>query len=185
MVFDGSSLDKWKVKRGDPSSFSIVESELHVRKIDHFAYIYLARDGENLDVVNNFEIKMQVRGEGLPALSSVHFHAKLEGANLVQVPRTGAALDISSGGKALTGSIWGLQERQRDKRIRHEILLRVEDATATCWIDGTRVMNYTETKPKQAEERGFGLRADGGLIGISAHSEEYAVIVSRIEFREL
>ena len=181
-LFDGKSLDGWKVNEENPEAFKVVDGAIKVSgKRGHLFYAGDVNGGK----FKNFVLKAKVMTKP-KANSGLYFHTAYQKSGW---PDKGYEVQINNTHSdwRKTGSLYGVndvKEAQKDDEWM-DYVIRVQGNRVVIRINGKKVVDYTQPeKPEHVEN--FKQRLIGeGTFAIQAHDPKSVAFLKDIKVRVL
>lgn len=188
VVFDGTSLDRWRFD-GSSRNFALENGVVLAKRVsDDPGYLYFKGSPTLPEKLKNFELRARLRGEN-EANSGIYFHingrAKIPSGH----PATGVEVSLYRGSKPYkfpTGALHGFTEMPApalDESQWYELRFRVIDQTVTVWLDGKVYLE--QSVPIAPGDNEKGIQPEGGLLAIQANSTEGGYFFEKIEIKPL
>ena len=169
-IFDGQSLDGWKVAEENQDGFKVEDGSIVVTgERSHLYY-----DGE-LAPMKNFHFIGEVKLEP-NANSGIYFHTRYQPTGW---PKYGyeCQVNVSHGDPKKTGSVYAVVNVDRklldligvkdNEWYTQEIIVKGKNIVSK--VNGVTVVDYTEPPNKPAYDGSFERRLDEGTIALQAH----------------
>lgn len=188
VVFDGTSLDRWRLD-GSSRNFALENGVVLAKRVsDDPGYLYFKGSPTLPEKLKNFELRARLRGEN-EANSGIYFHingrAKIPSGH----PATGVEVSLYRGSKPYkfpTGTLHGFTEMsppELDQSQWYELRFRVVDQTVTVWLNGKVYLE--QSVPIAPGDNEKGIQPEGGLLAIQANSTEGGYFFEKIEIKPL
>ena len=176
-LFDGNSLDGWKVGN-NASSFSMENGTIAVNgNVAHLFY-----DGPvNQHSFKNFELKIDVMTTP-GSNSGIYFHTQYQESGW---PGKGYEVQINNSHTdwRRTGSLWAIQDIKETYVKDNEwftMLIKVKNKKVTVAINDKQVVDYTEPDNVQREEGMKGRVLSSGTFALQGHDPKSKVYYKNI-----
>jgi len=183
MLFDGTSLRDWRAD-GPSASFSVRDGRLVVHgPRSHLYYLGPVARHDFRD----FELRMEAMT--FPgANSGVYFHTAWQGDGEWPVDGYEVQVNNTQRDPKRTGGLYGIQDNYQAPARDHvwfTLTIRVEGKRVTTFVDGKRIVDYTEeVQPQRTGE--FKRRLLGsGTFALQAHDPDSEVHYRNIRVRLL
>lgn len=188
-LFNGKDLGGWQANM-HPESFSVEDGLLKAHGRQGMSHLfYVGEHGKDVRF-KNFELVVVARSEP-NSNSGIFFHTNRE-LRKRKYLNTGYELQLNSSKreKRKTGSLYAivdLKESAADETKWFETQLRVEGKRIQVFIDGKKVVDYTEPDaPKREASRAKRLISpQGGSIALQAHDPKSVFYFKEIRIRKL
>lgn len=183
VLFDGTSLRDWRAD-GPSESFSVRDGRLVVH--GPRSHLYYAGPVAEHDF-RDFELRMEVMT--FPgANSGVYFHTAWQGDGDWPVEGYEVQVNNTQSDPKRTGGLYGIQDNFQapaPDNVWFTLTIRVEGKRVTTFVDGKRIVDYTEqAQPQRTDE--FKQRLLGsGTFALQAHDPDSEVHYRNIRVRPL
>jgi len=180
-LFDGESLDGWKVNEEAPDAFRVEDGKLVID--GGRGHIFYNGDVANHDF-KDFELKLDVMTTE-EANSGVYFHTEYQKDDW---PAKGyeAQVNTSHGDWRKTGSLYGIddvREAYSKDGEWFEYHIIVEGKRIILKVDGETTVDYTEPDDLSGEDRPAGRKIDSGTFALQAHDPGCLVYYKNIRVK--
>ncbi len=181
-LFDGKSLDGWKVG-ANAASFSIENGTIRVN--GDVAHLYY--DGEvQQHNFKNFELKIDVMTTA-GSNSGIYFHTQYQESGW---PEKGYEVQVNNSHTdwRRTGSLWAIQDIKETYVKDNEwfsMHIKVKDKRVTVSINDKQVVDYTEPDNVQREEGMKGRVLSAGTFALQGHDPKSKVYYKNIWVKTL
>ncbi len=194
-LFDGKTLDGWKVTEENPQSFRVEDGAI----VAEGPRAHLFYDGVHGNSFEDFELSLKVKT--MPgANSGVYFHTAYQANDW---PRNGLEAQVNATQQDFrkTGSIYAIADLRvyaNDQEVPalgidsnayvtlgaaphtdgewFDYVIRVEDGTVTTRVDGQLLVQWTQPEDWRDADRRLG----SGTFGLQAHDPD-----SRVHFKDI
>jgi hypothetical protein len=175
-LFDGESLDGWRVAEENPESWKVVDGDL----VCDGPRCHLFYEGEEAPFKNFHFVAEVMTTPGSNA--GIYFHTKYQPTGW---PKYGyeCQVNVSHTDPKKTSSLYGV-ENVADPGLKdnewytQEII--VEGRRIQLKVNGKTLVDYTEPEAKQADSEQFERRLGEGTFALQAHDPK-----SKVYFRNL
>ena len=188
-LFNGKDLAGWQANM-HPESFSVEDGLLKAHGKGGMSHLFYVGDGDEDVIFKDFELIAVSRSEP-NSNSGIFFHTDRELRKMKYLNK-GYELQLNSSKreKRKTGSLYAivdLKESAADETEWFETRLRVEGKRIQVFVDGKKVVDYTEPKnpQRQASRAKRLLSPQGGAIALQAHDPESVFYFRDIRIRRL
>ena len=188
-LFNGKDLAGWQANM-HPESFSVEDGLLKAHGKGGMSHLFYVGDGDEDVIFKDFELIAVSRSEP-NSNSGIFFHTDRE-LRKMKFLNKGYELQLNSTKreKRKTGSLYAivdLKESAADETEWFETRLRVEGKRIQVFVDGKKVVDYTEPKnpQRQASRAKRLLSPQGGAIALQAHDPESVFYFRDIRIRRL
>lgn len=178
-IFDGSTLDGWRVNEENPASFRVQDGAI----VAHGPRTHLFLDVD--EPLTNFEFEAEVMTTP-GSNSGIYFHTKYQPRDW---PKYGyeAQVNATQSDWRKTGSLYGVDD-VRDPRHRDgewfKYHIRVEGKRITLTVNDEVRVDYTEPEDKKPERDRIRVLSEG-TIALQAHDPESKVLYRNLRLRRL
>lgn len=177
-MFDGKTLEGWKVTTENPETFSVEDGAIKVN--GERAHLFYGEDGKAK--FKNFEFEAEVMTKK-GANSGIFVHSAYQPEGW---PSQGYELQVNATQSdwRKTGSIYSFQDlkepgHEDDKWFTYHV--KVEGKKITVTIDGKTVNEYTEPKDHPEKTKRLG----EGTIALQGHDPGSTVFFRKLRIRKL
>jgi len=178
-IFDGKSLDGWKVG-GDPDTFKLKNGEVVANgKVSHLYYVGDPKP------FKNFELRVDVMTEP-NSNGGIYFHTKYQAKGF---PKYGfeAQVNQSHSDWKRTGSLYDVvnvkETYVKDNEWYTETII-VKDKNVKIKINDKTVVDYTEPADQKAGEQ-YTRKLDEGTFALQGHDPKSFVHYKNIRVKRL
>ena len=176
-LFDGKTLDGWKVGNNAPS-FSMEDGAIRVN--GDVAHLYY--DGEvQQHKFRNFELKIDVMTTP-GSNSGIYFHTQYQESGW---PKKGYEVQVNNSHTdwRRTGSLWGIQDIKETYVKDNEwftMQIKVKGKRVIVSINNKQVLDYTEPENVQREEDRKERLISSGTFALQGHDPKSTVYYKNI-----
>ena len=177
-MFDGKSLDGWKVNTENPQTFSVEDGAIKV--FGPRTHLFYGKDGNAQ--FKDFEFECEVKTTP-GSNSGIFFHTTYQDKGW---PAYGYEAQVNATHKdwRKTGSVYGLKDLKEPGHKDNEWFtynLKVEGKTVTISINGKVVNIYTEADDHTWKKK----RINKGTIALQGHDPKSIVFFKNLRIRSL
>lgn len=183
LLFDGKSLDGWKVTTENTSTFSVKDGVLVVD--GPRAHAFYAGPVGNADFTN-FELRLEVYTYPL-ANSGIYFHTAYQETGW---PAKGYEVQVNNThtDKRKLAGLYAVQDNERilvPDETWFELRIRVVGKLVQTWVNGQMIANYVEENNPARPDSMKGRVLDHGTIAIQGHDPKSRILYRNIAIKPL
>ncbi len=174
-LFDGKSLDGWKVNENE-ASFTVADGAIVAKgERSHVFYVGDVEGGK----FKNFELRADVMTLE-NANGGIFIHSEFQNEGW---PAKGYEVQVNNtqGDWRKSGGLYGVVDNKEPFKDNEwmKYIIRVEDGTITVSVNGKELVNYT------AEEGKSRLQEGGGAIALQSHDPGSTIHYKNIRIKTL
>lgn len=183
LLFDGKSLDGWKITTENPSTFSVKDGILVVD--GPRAHAFYAGPVVNADF-KNFELRLEVFTYP-GANSGIYFHTAYQDSGW---PAKGYEVQVNNThtDKRKLAGLYAVQDNEKilvPDETWFELRIRVVGKLVQTWVNGQMISNYIEENNPARPENMKGRLLDRGTIAIQGHDPKSRILYRNIAIKPL
>ena len=188
-LFNGQNLSGWQANKL-PQSFSVENGVLKAHGKKGMSHLFFTGETEKDVAFKDFELTFETRSKP-NSNSGIFFHTDRE-LRSGKYLNKGYELQLNSSKKEKrkTGSLYGVVDLDTspvDETEWFNVRLRVAGKKIQAFLNGKKVLDYTEPENPQREKKRAKRLIDpeGGAIAIQAHDPGSVFYFRKIRIREL
>ncbi len=183
LLFDGKSLDGWKITTENPSTFAVKDGVLVVD--GPRAHAFYAGPVGNADF-KNFELRMEIFTYPI-ANSGVYFHTAYQESGW---PSKGYEVQVNNThtDKRKLAGLYAIQDNEKilvPDETWFELRIRVVGKLVQTWVNGQMISNYVEEANPARPDNMKGRVLDRGTIAIQGHDPKSRILYRNIAIKLL